>query len=142
MVGDDVAECICRTDGWYHSLSEIHRVQALRLILVNPPPLAIIEPWYDEPNWGRSALAYLATYLRENSDVEISIIDAKLERLNFQQVRDRICDQKPDVVGLTAFTNEVKPAAYLGCPDQRTVAVDSDSDRWRACYRTAKTDIG
>jgi len=34
MVGDDVAECICRTDGRYNSFSEIHRVQALRLILV------------------------------------------------------------------------------------------------------------
>ena len=85
---------------------------SLRVVLINPPPLAIVEPWYDRPNWGRIALAYLASYLRQYSGFEISIIDAKFERLDFQQTLERVVALQPHVVGLTAFTNEIKPAAY------------------------------
>lgn len=87
-------------------------VTQFRVVLINPPPLAVVEPWYDEPNWGRIGLAYLAAYLRRHSDFDVTIIDAKLERLNFQQIVRRVGDQEPDLVGLTAFTNEIKPAAY------------------------------
>jgi anaerobic magnesium-protoporphyrin IX monomethyl ester cyclase len=84
----------------------------LRVVLINPPPLAIIEPWYDRPNWGRIGLAYLASYLRQYSGFEISIVDAKFERLDFQQTLERVVALQPHVVGLTALTNEIKPAAY------------------------------
>ena len=84
-----------------------------RVVLVNPPPLAIVEPWYDRPDWGRIALAYLAGWLRRKPEVEVFVVDAKLERLDFEQVRSRIAELAADVVGLTAFTNEVKPAAYM-----------------------------
>jgi len=83
-----------------------------RVVLVNPPPLAIVEPWYDRPDWGRIGLAYLAAWLRRESDVEVFVVDAKLERLDFSQVQSRVAELKADVVGLTAFTNEIKPAAY------------------------------
>ena len=62
----------------------------LRVVLINPPPLAIVEPWYDRPNWGRIALAYLASYLRQYPGFEISIVDAKFERLDFQQTLERV----------------------------------------------------
>lgn len=87
-------------------------MQRLKVVLVNPPPIAIVEPWYDTPNWGRNGLAFLAGYLRQFPGFDITIIDAKLERLNFQQVLERIQTIGPHVVGLTAFTNEIKPAAY------------------------------
>ena len=83
-----------------------------RVTLVNPPVIAVNEDWYDLPNWGRVALAYLAACLRQNPGYEIQIIDAKLERLDFQQVLERIREFSPNVVGFTAFTNEIKPAAY------------------------------
>lgn len=84
-----------------------------KVCLVNPPVIAVLEPWYDTPTFGRTALAYLAGYLRQFDGFEVSIIDAKLERLSFQSTLERIHAIKPDVVGLTAFTNEIKPAAYL-----------------------------
>lgn len=83
-----------------------------RICLINPPVIGILEPWYDTPSFGRSALAYLAGYLRQYSGYSIKIIDAKLERLNFQEVLDLVKTFNPHVVGLTAYTNEIKPAAY------------------------------
>ena len=85
----------------------------LTVCLINPPVLAVLEPWYDRPDFGRTGLAYLAGYLRQFDDFEVSIIDAKLERLNFQEVLSRIITLNPDIIGYTAFTNEIKPAAYL-----------------------------
>lgn len=84
-----------------------------KVCLVNPPVIAVLEPWYDTPDFGRTALAYLAGYLRAHRDYEIQIIDAKLERLNFKEVIQRLEKIQPDIVGLTAFTNEIKPAAYM-----------------------------
>ena len=85
----------------------------IRILLICPPPLSIIEPWQDAPMWGRTALAYLAGYLRKTGDYSIKIIDAKLERLGFPEVLNQALAFKPHIVGFTAFTNEIKPAAYL-----------------------------
>lgn len=84
-----------------------------RVVLVSPPPIAVVEPWYDTPDFGRPALATLAAYLRQDNDIEVSLIDAKLERISFAETLRRIEAARPDVVGLTAFTNEIKPSAYV-----------------------------
>jgi anaerobic magnesium-protoporphyrin IX monomethyl ester cyclase len=84
-----------------------------KVCLVNPPVIAVLEPWYDTPDFGRTALAYLAGYLRQFEGFDVSIVDAKLERLSFDATMERISSIGPYVVGLTAFTNEIKPAAYL-----------------------------
>lgn len=83
-----------------------------RVSLVNPPVIGVLEPWYDTPDFGRVALAYLAGYLRQFPFFEIQIIDAKLEQLNFEQVLERLKKFNPNLVGFTAYTNEIKPAAY------------------------------
>jgi len=85
----------------------------MRVCLIYPPVLAVLEPWYDTPDFGRTGLAYLAGYLRQFEAFDIRIIDAKLERLNVEQVLERLSAFSPDLIGLTAFTNEIKPAAYL-----------------------------
>lgn len=85
----------------------------MKVCLVNPPVIGVFEPWYDTPDFGRTGLAYLAGYLRKHTSFKVKIIDAKLERLDFNQVIEALKAFKPDVVGITAFTNEIKPAAYL-----------------------------
>lgn len=86
---------------------------ALRVALVNPPPIAIVEPWFDRPDWPRDGLAYLAGHLRQFDGFDVSIVDAKFERLNFQDVLGRLQESAPDIVGFCALTNEIKPAAYM-----------------------------
>jgi anaerobic magnesium-protoporphyrin IX monomethyl ester cyclase len=85
----------------------------LKICLVNPPVLAVLEPWYDEPDFPRTALACLAAFIENIEDVEICIIDAKFEKLSFEESTQKIIDYNPNIVGFTAFTNEIKPAAYL-----------------------------
>lgn len=91
-------------------------MKKIKVALVNPPVLGILEPWYDEPDFVRTALAFLASYLKEKfnpDEIEIKIIDAKFEKLNFLDVIAQLSLFMPDILGLTAFTNEIKPAAYL-----------------------------
>jgi radical SAM superfamily enzyme YgiQ (UPF0313 family) len=83
-----------------------------RVLLINPPPIAIVEPWFDRPDWPRDSIAYVAAYLRQQRGFEVRIIDAKFQRLDFAAVLQQVESFKPDVVGLCALTNEIKPAAY------------------------------
>lgn len=85
----------------------------MRVVLVCPPPLAVVEPWYDRPSFGRHGLACLAGYLREQPGMDVRVVDAKLARLDFPELLERIVELEPDLVGLTAFTNEIKPAARV-----------------------------
>jgi anaerobic magnesium-protoporphyrin IX monomethyl ester cyclase len=84
-----------------------------RVMIVNPPVLKVLEPWFDAPKFVRTAIASLAGYLRQFDEFDIVCLDAKFERMTFDKAVDRIVKDKPDVLCLTAFTNEVKPAAYL-----------------------------
>ncbi len=83
-----------------------------KILLINPPVLAVLEPWFDEPKFVRTSLAFLAGYLRAYGDFDIQCIDAKFEKINFQEVVKRVVAWQPHIVALTAFTNEIKPAAY------------------------------
>lgn len=86
---------------------------SFKICLVNPPVLSVLEPWYDEPDFPRTALAFLAAFIKDIKQVEVKIIDAKFENLNFEETLNSIIDFEPNLVGFTAFTNEIKPAAYL-----------------------------
>ena len=85
----------------------------MKVLLINPPIFRVNEPWYDTPPFVRTGLAYVAGYIRQFPEFEIKIIDCKFERLNFDETIKRVSKYKPDLVGLCAFTNEIKPAAYL-----------------------------
>lgn len=84
----------------------------MKVCLVNPPPHRVQEPMYDTPGFVRPALACLGATLRE-AGIECLLIDAKFERLSEEQVLDRIRTSAAELVGFTAFTNEIHPAARL-----------------------------
>jgi len=88
--------------------------------LVNPPPHRIQEPMYDRPIYVRPALACLGATLRQ-AGAEVDLIDAKFERLSAADVIARVRRHRPRVVGLTAFTNEIKPAAELAAQVKRAL---------------------
>lgn len=84
-----------------------------KILLINAPVLAVIEPWFDEPEFVRTSLAVLAGYLREYTDYEIYCLDAKFEKLTMKQTVAKVKEINPNIIGFTAFTNEIKPSAYL-----------------------------
>ena len=86
--------------------------EKLRITLLCPPTLAVLDPWQDTPSFGRPALTNLAGYLRQFDEFEIILIDAKFERMGFEDVLERVKKFNPHIIGFTAYTNEIKPAAY------------------------------
>jgi anaerobic magnesium-protoporphyrin IX monomethyl ester cyclase len=59
-------------------------------------------------NWPPAWVAYLTGYLKAGGYHQISFIDAMTHHLSDEQVRDRIAELEPDIVGCTAIT----PAIY------------------------------
>lgn len=49
-------------------------------------------------------ISYLAGYLVKHSNHEIKILDTLAERLDYEQIEQRIKSHQPDIVGITAFT--------------------------------------
>lgn len=85
----------------------------MRIALVNPPPHQVVDQ-YDVPDFTRLGLVCLASQLRrEEAGCVVEIVDAKFERLSCAQIASRLRAFRPDLVGLTAFTNEIKPAARV-----------------------------
>lgn len=85
----------------------------VRIALINAPPYALHEPTYDTPVFVRLSLAALGAYLREHGFRELLLIDAKYERIGYSEIRRRLLEFKPDIVGLTAFTNEIIQCGHV-----------------------------
>lgn len=90
----------------------------MRVLLINAPPARIVERMYDTPEFTRLALACLGAVLRGRGH-EVAAIDAKFERLDHDQVLERVASFGPQLVGLTAFTNEIKSAARVAADVKR-----------------------
>lgn len=82
----------------------------MKVLLINPPreneiignnPRIIEEERGFNPPLG---LLYLAGYLEKYTEHDLTIIDAQVERLDYQSLESRIASVSPDVVGLTAMT--------------------------------------
>lgn len=82
----------------------------MNITLVNPPVKQIVEELYDRPNYPNVSIAYLAGYLEKNN-ISCKVIDAKLERLNDQEVIKRCINE--DLVGISSFTHEINYVAQL-----------------------------
>ena len=84
---------------------------ARRISLINPPPLKRIERG-DMADYPHLGLGYMAAYLKSKG-CEVQIIDGKFERIDFQDVKQRLSLWQPDIVGITAMTHEIKRAVQV-----------------------------
>jgi radical SAM superfamily enzyme YgiQ (UPF0313 family) len=76
------------------------------------PPAEVISEKKDTPTYQHVGLGYLAAVLKKQG-IDVSIVDAKLDRLDFSQTIKRITDLRPALIGITAMTHEIKMAAAL-----------------------------
>ncbi|HIE43398.1 MAG TPA: radical SAM protein [Candidatus Omnitrophica bacterium] len=82
----------------------------MKVLLINPlaqytivgnnPSIIEEERGYNPP----LGLLYLASSTLRNTSHQIEVIDAQVEELTYEELRERIANQKPDVVGITAMT--------------------------------------
>ena len=82
----------------------------MKVLLVNPPreneiignnPSIIEEQRGHNPPLG---LLYIAGFLAERSSHSVEVLDAQVEELSYDGLRERVRQSAPDVVGLTAMT--------------------------------------
>ena len=83
----------------------------MKIILINPPPHRQVEK-YDLATWQHLGIGRISSYVKQFG-YDVTIIDAKLQRLNIDQVLKIIEESKPDVVGLTAMTPDIYNAYSL-----------------------------
>ena len=82
----------------------------MKIILINPPSLNTISsnvPEVLEQDVGfipPLGLMYVAAYLEKHTNHEIKIIDCRVEKMDYKTLEDRIKQENPDVVGITALT--------------------------------------
>jgi len=67
---------------------------------------------YDLPDYPHIGLGYLTAYLLHKG-IEVSVIDAKLERLSSEKIIEKLAHSHFDFVGISAMTHEIMSAAYL-----------------------------
>jgi len=83
----------------------------MNIVLVLPPAERISEK-KDMPKYQHVGLGYLAAVLEKN-DLNVKVIDAKLDCIGFDQTLRAISRFSPDVLGITAMTHEIDMAARL-----------------------------
>ncbi len=82
----------------------------MRLLLIRPPSHNTIETSVpkaveaENTSYPPLGLLALATWLRQNSDHDVAILDAQLDELDQQQLAERIRRHAPEVVGVVAYT--------------------------------------
>jgi anaerobic magnesium-protoporphyrin IX monomethyl ester cyclase len=64
-------------------------------------------------NWPPAWVAYLAGSLKAGGYHDVTFVDAMTHHLSDEQVRDRIVELKPDIVGATAITPAIYKAERL-----------------------------
>lgn len=82
----------------------------MKILLINPPDLnslpscmpKILEESMDFlPPLG---LMYIAGYLKKYTTYEIGIIDCQVEGIDYEDLKKKIIEENPDIVGITAMT--------------------------------------
>ncbi|MCA9764650.1 MAG: cobalamin-dependent protein, partial [Gemmatimonadetes bacterium] len=64
-------------------------------------------------NWPPAWVAYLTGYLKAAGYSDVSFVDAMTHHLDDEQVRARIVELQPDIVGCTAITPAIYKAERL-----------------------------
>lgn len=82
----------------------------MKILLINPPIFSRIDPSLPEillekedpmPPLG---LMYLASYIRKNTNYQIEILDCQIEKYDHADLKNKIREIKPDVIGITTMT--------------------------------------
>lgn len=83
-----------------------------KVLLIVPPFPKVIDTKALGGKWPRLGIAYIAAFLRERG-VAVGILDCKAEEIDREQAAARISNFQPDIIGVTAFTEEITEAAEL-----------------------------
>jgi|TARA_B100000959_G_scaffold119627_1_gene125732 radical SAM superfamily enzyme YgiQ (UPF0313 family) len=83
----------------------------MKILIINVPIKSIIEQ-YDIPDYPAIALGYLYSYLK-GKQVDVHVIDTKLEKLSFEAIINKVQNLKPDLIGISSMTHEISLCGEL-----------------------------
>ncbi len=98
-------------------LEPLRKERKVKVTLVSPPSE---KGKYEHEHFviPKNGIGYIAAYLEKNG-IDCSILDAKFEGLNFEQVIKRLTEEKPDIVGISAMTSEIESGARVAAKVKR-----------------------
>lgn len=81
----------------------------MKILLINPPISNLIltnlpEIIAQEDSMPPLGIMYVASYLKKHTNHQIKILDCLIEKISHKELKERIKQEKPDVVGITALT--------------------------------------
>lgn len=81
----------------------------MKIILINPPTSNLVltnlpEILAQDDSMPPLGIMYIASYLEKNTNHEIKIMDCLAEKMSYQELKERIKKEKPDIVGITTLT--------------------------------------
>jgi radical SAM superfamily enzyme YgiQ (UPF0313 family) len=82
----------------------------MKVLLINPPQLNLVTnniPSVVDEERGHNpplGLLYIAAHARVNTPHDIRVIDAVVEELSYDELKERVARETPDVIGVTATT--------------------------------------
>jgi anaerobic magnesium-protoporphyrin IX monomethyl ester cyclase len=82
----------------------------MKILLINPPAVdnivADMSDFFDESSglYPPVGLMYLASYLRKTTSHQVEILDANALGLEYDEIREKVETEKPDLVGITMIT--------------------------------------
>jgi len=82
----------------------------MKVLLINPSISNIIDPSLpeillsEEDPMPPLGLMYIAAYLKKYTKHEIKILDCQAEKIDLKKLKEKIQEEKPDVVGITTMT--------------------------------------
>jgi len=82
----------------------------MKVLLINPPVFHVIDPSLpeilqsEEDPMPPLGLMYLAGYLEKYSTHEVDILDCELEKINWEEIQNRVKEKDYEVIGITTMT--------------------------------------
>jgi len=84
----------------------------MNVLFIIPPDSEVKDNKQIGSIFPRIGVAYIVSYLRQHS-IDVGILDCKGEKIKYDEIRKRILSYNPDIVALTAFTEEIYEAVKV-----------------------------
>jgi len=115
----------------------------IRVMLIQPPNIGGVKSLLSHAgekgqNIGFKpplGLLYIATFLKAKTPHQVKILDAQAQGFNFKESLQQVQDYKPDVVGISAWTDWWYPAYHLGR------LIRKDNPNLHLCYGGVHVNI-
>lgn len=97
-------------------------IKSIRTILIQPPNIGGVRSLHSHMNEEGESIGFkpplgllsIATLVKERGSHKIAVLDAWAKRLGFDECVNRVAEYRPDIIGISAWTDWWYAACHLG----------------------------